>query len=664
MKDGRTFVKTVKNRCRLCYTCVRECPVKAIRIVEGQAEILDERCINCGNCVMVCSQGAKEPVSSVEKIYDLLDRKDDKYKTVAIVAPSFPAEFHDYKDPASIIGMLKELGFDLVVEVAFGADLVANEYKKIFDNDNNKKNSVIVANCPAIISFIELYHPDLVNRISDIVSPMIATARVVKEKYGENCKIAFIGPCISKAAEATDPLLKNEVNDVLTFREIRKMFEEKKILPKSDKVMQEFDPPIGGKGAIFPITRGMLQSVNIKEDLTEKKIMIAEGRTDFPDLINEYETGALKDYHLDLLCCNGCIMGAGMSVADKRFFKRDAVSKYVKKKLSTFDKNEWERNLVKYSDVSMTRTYNRDDQRLTKPPEIEIDKILKNMGKLKKEDELDCEACGYKSCWEHAIAIYEGFAEKDMCLPYTIDKLHNSIDELKTTKDALHQSEKLASMGQLAAGIAHEVNNPLGVVLLYSKLMMEDIEKNSELYSDVKIISEHADRCKNIVSGLLNFSRKNEVNYKKVDICKLMREIIKETQLIKTIKLSLDLKIQDCFAEIDVMQMRQVFTNLIKNAAESIEEDGEIVVTIEGSKEDIIFKITDNGTGIKKKNMDKLFVPFFTTKPAGKGTGLGLPVSYGIIKMHRGKITVKSNGDETVGKTGTEFKIEIPRNNK
>ena len=340
------------------------------------------------------------------------------------------------------------------------------------------------------------------------------------------------------------------------------------------------------------------------------------------------------------------------------------VSKYVKSKLTTFNKELWENNIKEYSKISLTRTYNRDDQRLVDPPEAEIDQILKNMGKLKKEDELDCEACGYKSCWEHAIAIYEGFAEKDMCLPYTIDKLHNSIDELKTTKDALHQSEKLASMGQLAAGIAHEVNNPLGVVLLYSNLMMEDIEKDSGLYSDVKIISEHADRCKKIVSGLLNFSRKNEVNYKKVDICKLMKDIIKETPLIKTIELLLEINIQDCYVELDVIQMRQVFTNLIKNAAEAIETEGKIIITIEGNKEEVSFKITDTGSGIEKKNMDKLFVPFFTTKPAGKGTGLGLPVSYGIVKMHRGKITVKSNCDKSEGETGTEFKIELPRNNK
>jgi signal transduction histidine kinase len=207
------------------------------------------------------------------------------------------------------------------------------------------------------------------------------------------------------------------------------------------------------------------------------------------------------------------------------------------------------------------------------------------------------------------------------------------------------------------------VNNPLGVVLLYANLVKDEADENSEFYQDLKMIAEQADRCKNIVGGLLNFARKNDVNYKTVDVHELVSSVLKSVIKPKGIVFEIDNRSEFSEAELDSEQIKQVLVNLVKNAVEACNKNVlcKVKVHIDGDEKELKIKVEDTGSGISPKNMDKLFVPFFTTKPAGKGTGLGLPVSYGIIKMHKGQITVVSNDDPNKGKVGTTFIITLPR---
>jgi len=173
--ENNPLVYTVKNLCKVCYTCVRECPVKAIRIINGQAEVIVNRCIACGNCVAVCSQGAKVYYRSKESVKEVLK---GQAKTIACIAPSFPAEFTDIEDYKLFVAMVKKLGFNQVVEVSFGADLIAKEYAEIFKNP--EAESLITSDCPAVVTYIKQYHPDLVPFIAPIYSPAMAMAEVVK----------------------------------------------------------------------------------------------------------------------------------------------------------------------------------------------------------------------------------------------------------------------------------------------------------------------------------------------------------------------------------------------------------------------------------------------------------------------------------------------------
>ncbi len=652
----RQLVFTLKDRCRVCYTCLRECPVKAIKIINGQAEVINDRCIGCGNCVKVCSQGAKYPLRSTEEVKILL--QSDK-KIAVCIAPSFPAEFTEIENHRVLVGMLRRLGFDFVTEVSFGADVVAREYeKKIKSNDGV---GIISSDCPAIVYFIRHYHSELVENLAPIASPMVAMTRILRKKYGKETKIVFVGPCFAKKAETL------EVDEVLTFVELREMFQDMNIHP-NEVEPSDFDPPYSGKGAIFPISRGLYHTANGAETIPEEHVIVAEGRINYKEAIKEYEDGLIKDKNLMLLCCEGCIMGPGTSPGGKRFSRSAAIGKYAYNKLRNINKELWDKEMNEFSDIDLSQHFTPEDRRLAPPTNEEVLEALHAMGKFTAKDHLNCGACGYDTCVDHASAIVNGLAETEMCLPFAIEKLHDSIsslnisnEKLAKAKAALKQSEKLAHMGQLSAGIAHELNNPLGVITMYSNILMDEAKEDDAVKEDLKLIVEQADRCKKIVSGLLNFARKNQVNLSETDVVKFAAHSLNSIIKPENVSFTFEPNIADPMACLDIDQMMQVMTNLEKNAIEAMPAGGNLKVSVEGNESEIIFLVTDTGTGISKANMDRIFTPFFTTKEMGKGTGLGLALIYGIVKMHKGKIHVDSNNDPTAGTTGTTFRVTIPR---
>lgn len=657
------LVTTIREKCRRCYTCVRECPAKAIQIEDGQASVIQTRCIGCGNCVTVCSQNAKQVLSGVEATEALLD---GDARVAAIVAPSYPAEFTECSTPG-LVGALRDLGFAGVHEVSFGADLVAEEYVRLLGEHDGRH---IATTCPAVVSYVRKYHPDILDRLAPIVSPMLAIARVLHKKYGPELKIVFIGPCIAKKGEARYEQFEGEVHAALTYVELRAILAARgvSLLGRAES-REDFDPPNGSLGALFPITRGMLQAANLDEDLLSGDIVSADGRQNLVDAITDFEHGQTEARLLDILCCEGCIMGAGFSCEEPVFKRRSDVSAVTRARQAGFDRAAWEAAVAEYADVDLSRTFAPFDQRFDDmPSQEELREILARMNKHGSEDELDCGACGYDSCRHHAVAIWQGLAEVEMCLPYSVEELRKTVDELQesnrsleTTKEALVKSEKLASMGQLAAGIAHEVNNPLGILLLHANLLLEDCEDDPDVSADVKLIVDQANRCKKIISGLLNFARQSRVVRQPTDLTDLVGEVMRTLPFAEGVSVEVVDRLDDPTAELDGDQIVQVLTNLLTNAQHAMPDGGTITVTLDGTEENVIVTVQDEGTGIPEENLDKLFSPFFTTKQVGKGTGLGLAVTHGIVKMHRGQITVESNADTAAGPTGTTFSISLPR---
>ncbi len=655
------LVSTIGERCRVCYQCVRECPAKAIRIADRQAQVLPERCIGCGVCFKVCTQGAKRIASAVEAVEELLA---GPVPVAAILAPSFPAEFirSSYQQ---VVGGLRALGFASVHEVAFGAELVAMQYQHLVADDADKL--WIASTCPAVVGYVERYHPQLADSLAPIVSPMIATARLLRAQYGESRRIVFVGPCIAKKREAVEPLVAGEVDEALTFTELRRVFTAHGIALETVAPC-EFDPPHARGGGLFPISGGMLQVAGIQEDLVTGHVMVGEGPAEFAQAIKEAETGIMETRLLELLFCKGCTMGPGMSSDLPHFGRRARVSQFVRGRLSSVSAVDWAASHRQWASLDLTRAYAPCDLRLPVPSPEELGRLLATLGKHEPQQELNCGACGYSSCRELASAIYVGLAEPTMCLPFSIEQLRSTVrelahshDELASAQEALVRSEKLASMGQLAAGIAHEVNNPLGVVIMYAHFLMEQLGERQEYRDDLTMVVEQADRCKKIVAGLLDFARQNKVEHDRVNIAELVQKALRSVPPPVNVSLDVRNAMDDPMVEVDPDQLTQVLINLVTNAYAAMPDGGVLTVETQDDEGQFVLVVSDTGVGVPPEHLPKLFEPFFTTKKSGQGTGLGLAVTYGIVKMHKGDISVTSNADSARGATGTRFKVSLPR---
>ncbi|MFH0916286.1 MAG: [Fe-Fe] hydrogenase large subunit C-terminal domain-containing protein [bacterium] len=659
------LVTIIGEKCRMCYACVRECPAKAIRVVDGQASVVQPRCIGCGNCLRVCSQNAKHVRDDTERAFALLE---SDARVAATVAPSFPAEFTDV-DPGTLVAMIRALGFDSVHEVSLGADLVAQDYRRLLEE--NPESRYITTPCPAVVSYVRKYHPRLMPYLAPVVSPMVAMARVLRQDLGDDLEVVFIGPCIAKKRSSIDAT-HSEIDAALTFAELRDMFQKRGIEPEAVKGDDGFDPPYGGVGAVFPISGGLLQTAEIKEDLLSGEVVVVEGRGEFLETISEFDVAHAETRLVDVLSCQGCFAGAGMTSDETMLQRRTRISNYAKSRLTTLDRDhpgETAEALERYRSLDLSRSYYADHQTLgdSATPE-ELEAILHRMGKSSEADLLNCGACGYDTCLDHARAIYAGLAGSEMCLPHTIEQLRSAYEELEdshrsleSAKEALERSGKLASMGQLAAGIAHEVNNPLGTLLLHAHLLLEECEEGSQVRQDLETIVDQGNRCKRIIGGLLNFARQSRVVRQPTDVAELLEKVLRTLPTEQSIEVHVENTLADPVAEIDSDQIVQVLTNLLSNAQHAISKGGAIVIALSDQPDEVTIRVSDTGEGIPEENMAKLFDPFFTTKQVGMGTGLGLAVTHGIVKMHRGRIEVESNADPAAGATGATFTVTLPR---
>jgi two-component system, NtrC family, sensor kinase len=646
------IVSTIPDKCKRCYSCIRECPAKAIRVINGQAAVISERCIVCGHCIKVCSQNAKQITSDFNLV---LNEILPSGNAVAIVAPSFAASFPD--NYLKLPSALKKLGFKNVVETAFGADLIADQYLK--EIQSNGKRSIISSACPAVVSFIEMYYTNLVPNLARVDSPMIAIAKYLKENIGKDIKIVFIGPCIAKKNERRSDDVKDLVDAVLTFSELKQLFNDKKVnlssLPKNN-----FDPPYANKGKAYPLAGGLLKTINISGDILEKEIIVVEGKKKVMEIIDEIAQGNINARFVDILFCEGCISGPAIDSDLNYYSRRERVIKYIDEKINSLDKQLWKSNIYNSRHIDFKRKFSAKNQRRPTPNEEKIKEILAETNKFAAEDELNCGACGYNSCREYAIAIAKNLAERDMCLPFLIEKIAKAYDDLSNTQEQLKTAEKLASIGQLAAGVAHELNNPLGTIMLYSSMLKKAQLEMIELSEDLKLIEEEAKRCKNIVSNLLNFARQGKLNMSRFDINSLLENIIKSISInpaFKGINIDLETYLNRFLLKEIKISLSRFLLILISNACEAVEdkEKKSVTVNLQQSDSNLIIKISDNGCGISKENFNKIFTPFFTTKKMGKGTGLGLAISYGIIKMHRGSVSFQSEEGK-----GTTFTVDIP----
>jgi len=357
---------------------------------------------------------------------------------------------------------------------------------------------------------------------------MVASARVAKIK-NPGRRTAFIGPCIAKIDEKSNYI--RDVDYVITFEELKLWIIENKIdIEKLDEI--DFDPPHANLGAIYPVTGGLLKCAEKTEDVVDNETIVTEGKDRVLMVLDSIKKGALDGKFIDMLFCLGCIDGPKICSELNYFEKKSKMSEYIKSRMSQSNQERWKIEIEKYKNIDLSVVFESEEvSDIKEADSAEIKKVLIEMGKTQPKDELNCGACGYPSCRAKARAIIAGLAEKEMCLPYVIEKLEENLNllqqsnqMLKSTQNELIQKEKLVSLGQMAAGVAHEINNPLGTVLLYAHMLNEQIE-NDELKDDVKTIISEINRTKEIITGMLNFSRENKLTIVEFDFSAFIKDL-------------------------------------------------------------------------------------------------------------------------------------------
>ncbi len=654
----------VNNRkCRRCSYCVQICPAKAIKVGKDGFRVIQERCVMCGGCIRACPQGALTYHGGLPHVKEFFA---EGTKTIAVLDPSFAVET-DLGTPRQVVGVLKQIGFDEVWEGAFGAELVSQVYFKLLHEETTRP--LISSFCPVIVFYVQKYYPQLIPNLAPVVSPMIAIGRVAHQLKGPEWKVVYITSCLSRMGEMVAPEVAGSIDEVITFVDVRKLINEMDI-NKSAVPETEFDGPRPYQGRIIPVIGGLYRNIGPSFDVLTDEISVIGGYRRSIGALKQLAEGYMQGKFLDFVYCYGCVDGPFAERDLSILARRQIVAQYTKSEMAKQDIVSVMAELDKFKDIDLARSFQNMEQRLPSPTEEEIRTVLKKIGKLPPNHNLDCRACGYPSCRDKAIAVVQGLAREEYCLPYLLgeskkifqqlEKSHRELQvshqELEQAQTQLIRTEKLASIGQLAAGVAHEINNPLGTILIYSHLIQKSLEPDDPKREDIALVISEANRAKDIVQGLLSFAREKKLRASEVNVNDILEEVL---SLVVNQSLFHNIKIKKSFDQgpqtivADETQLKQVFLNIILNAAQAMEGNGKLTISTIFDKKQIKIKIADTGPGIPPEVMGKLFSPFFTTKE--KGTGLGLAISYGIIERHQGKIDVETD----LGK-GSTFVITLP----
>ncbi|MBQ7976086.1 MAG: 4Fe-4S binding protein [Clostridia bacterium] len=404
-----------KSNCKNCYKCIRHCPVKAIRFSGNQAHIIDNECILCGQCFVVCPQNAKEIVNETEKAKVLIQSGDPVFVSLA---PSFVANY-DGIGINSMREALKKLGFYDVEETAIGATMVKKEYERMIKEDN--KDIIISSCCHSVNLLIQKYFPNQLEYLADVMSPMQAHCKDIKERY-PNAKTVFVGPCVAKKDEAD--YYKDIVDAVLTFEELTEWLNSEGI-----KINKEADFNNESRARFFPTTGGVLKTMT--QENTGYTYIAIDGVENCIAALKDIENGKIHKCFIEMSACVGsCISGPVMEK-----YHRSPIKDYIAVANYAGEKDFY---VDQPSSLSLKKQFTFIEHQLKEPFESEIQEVLKQMGKTEPSKELNCGSCGYNTCREKAIAICQGKAEFSMCLPFLKDKAESFSDTIvKNTPNGL-----------------------------------------------------------------------------------------------------------------------------------------------------------------------------------------------------------------------------------
>lgn len=466
-----------KSNCKNCYKCIRSCPVKSIRFSGNQAYIIGNECVLCGQCFVVCPQNAKQIVDETEKVKVLLQSGAPVF---ASLAPSFAA---NYKGAGieSLRKALKALGFFDAEETAVGATIVKNEYERMIEEDG--EDVIISSCCHSVNLLIQKYFPAELMYLADVVSPMQAHCMDIKKRFPD-AKTVFIGPCVAKKDEAE--YYEGIVDAVLTFDELSGWLSEEGIEIEEEKESCE-----KSRARFFPTTGGILKTM--KKRNSEYTYMAIDGADNCMAALKDIESGKVHKCFIEMsMCRQSCIGGPVMEK-----FHSSPIEDYMA--VSEFaGEKDFDVSQPKIGELK--KNFTAIEKKLKPPSEQEINDILRQMGKFKPSDELNCGSCGYNTCRDKAVAIYQGKAEISMCLPYLKEKAESFSDNIvKNTPNGLFvlnealEVQQINSAAQKIMNIrrASDILGDQVVRILDPKPFMDVLSGGGNIYNQKTYLAEY-----------------------------------------------------------------------------------------------------------------------------------------------------------------------------
>jgi len=408
-------ITTIRENCRKCYACIRNCPVKAIRVRRDYAEVIDERCVGCGKCVQGCSQKAKVMTDGIGQCRQLLE---GPVKPIAVLGCSYPAFFHDIRS-GQLVNGLKHLGFGEVHEGTAGVDLLYDSYRRAIESGS--RQPLITSHCPTVVALLERHYPQLLKHLAEIVSPMVAIGRFIKQRLGPETPVVYISACFAGKFEIATDEVAGAIDCVVSYLELSQMLRSAGIDPRR-LVETPFDGRRPEAGRLFAIPGGPFRAFGIHDNLLDPEYLATDGEQNVLEVIHDLAAGHINPRVVDIRYCSGaCIGGPGRNNRLTTFSKRRMIIDRQKNQSVLYLTKPAYRETFPVPDL--TRTFQNKHRRPDLPSGERIRQILQATDKHEPRDELNCGACGYQSCREHAVAVYRGLAAADMCLPHSLKRL-------------------------------------------------------------------------------------------------------------------------------------------------------------------------------------------------------------------------------------------------